>query len=173
MKPSPLKNGKNKRKIVYLNSRALSRGLWRTLWHTCYVMGRNLAIGFLDKICFFFVFFCFYIFYICVFVFCGECGCICMNRICVADISCDYSDWMRAMNAYEWLYGPYLYDYHLYYPAHQCVITDIISVCLAIRECTWVCTTYKYIFFFLSFYYSNCSYCIFLWSNKSLIWCLR
>ncbi len=23
-----------------------------------------------------------------------------------------------------WLYGPYLYDYHLYYLAHQYVITD-------------------------------------------------
>ncbi len=30
------------------------------------------------------------------------------------------------MNAYEWLYGPYLYDYHLYYPAYQYVITDIL-----------------------------------------------
>ncbi len=55
------------------------------------------------------------------------------------------------------LYGPYLYDYHLYYPAHQCVITDYyhqsvwmsgnISVCLAIRVCAWECTTYKAIVF--------------------------
>ncbi len=145
--------------------------------------GRNLAIGFLDKICVFFCFVFFTFFYICVFVFCGECGCICMNSICVADISCDYSDWMRAMNAYEWLYGPYLYDYHLYDPAHQCVITDIltavwmwmadnISVCLAIRECTWVCTTYKYIFFFLSFI-TQLFLLYFFVSNKSLIWCLR
>ncbi len=36
-----------------------------------------------------------------------------------------------------------------------------ISVCLAIRECMRVCTTYKAIFFFLSLYYSNYSYCIF------------
>ncbi len=38
-----------------------------------------------------------YMFFICVCVFCGECGCICMISICVADISCDYSDWMRAI----------------------------------------------------------------------------
>ncbi len=84
--------------------------------------------------------------------------------------------WYRAitMNADRplWLYGPYLYDYHLNYPTHQCVITDIqqsvwmfgdISVCLAIRACTWVCTTLhtKLFFFYLSFYCSNYSYCIF------------
>ncbi len=78
-------------------------------------------------------------------------------------ISCDYSDWMTAitMNAdrhYE-LYGPYLYDYHLYYPTHQCVITDYqqflwmfvnISVCLEIRVGMWVCTTYKAFFYLFS-----------------------
>ncbi len=56
------------------------------------------------------------------------------------------------------LYGPYLYDYHLNYPAHQCVITDYqqsvcifgyISVCLAIRVCMWVCTAYIQSYFCL------------------------
>ncbi len=34
----------------------------------------------------------FKMFNICVCVFCGECGFICMISICVAGISCDYSD---------------------------------------------------------------------------------
>ncbi len=75
-----MRQWEKKLQIVYLNSGALSRGLWRTLWHTCHVMGRNLAIGFLEKINLFFN-----IFNICVCVFCGECGCICMISICVAD----------------------------------------------------------------------------------------
>ncbi len=40
--------------------------------------GQNLAISFLDKINPF-------SFFLCIFVFCGECGCICMISICVAD----------------------------------------------------------------------------------------
>ncbi len=43
--------------------------------------GRNLAIGFLDKINLFFFFYT-----VCVYVFCGECGCICIISICVANI---------------------------------------------------------------------------------------
>ncbi len=82
MRPSPPKKWKQNQEIVYLNSCALSRGLWRTLWHTCHVMGRNLVIGFLDKI----NLFVFKISNICVCVFCGEYGCIYMISICVADI---------------------------------------------------------------------------------------
>ncbi len=68
------------------------------------------------------------------------------------------------MNAYKWLYGPYLYDYHLYYPTYQCVITDILTAisvnvwpyqCMSGNQSMYVCTKYKVIFFlsfFLSFF---------------------
>ncbi len=55
-------------------------------------------------------------------------------------ISRDYSDWMRAMNAYEWLYGPYLYDYHLYYRTSVCDYWHINRnqcECLAISVYVW------------------------------------
>ncbi len=80
MRPSP---PKIKRKLVYLNFGAFSRGLWRTLWRTCHVMGAELSDRLFGQNTLFFFFF--YIFNICVCVFCGECCCICMISICVAD----------------------------------------------------------------------------------------
>ncbi len=135
MRPSPQK----KRKIVYLNSGALSRGLWRTRWRTCHLMWRNLAIGFLDKINLFFSQFFIYV-YMC---FVGNVTVTVWLASVWLIISCDHSDWMMAisMNADRplWLYGPYLYDYHLYYPAHQCVwlltINSNQCECLAISVC--------------------------------------
>ncbi len=38
------------KKMCLFESGMLSRGLWNMLWRTCHLMGRNLAIGFLDKI---------------------------------------------------------------------------------------------------------------------------
>ncbi len=97
----------------------LALSLWRTLWSTCHVMGRNLTIGFLDKINLFF----FSTFLICVCVFCGECGFICMIIICVADISCDYPDWMRAITMND-------------YMAHICMII----ICITPHIIVWLLT---------------------------------
>ncbi len=114
--------------------------------------GWKLAIGFLDKIN---LLLFFQMFYISVCVFCGECGCICMISICVDESA------VITMNAYEWLHGPYLYDYNLYYTTHQCVIINSNQCeCLAISVYVREYSTYNAIFF-LSFYYSNYSYCIF------------
>ncbi len=122
---------------------ALSR-LWSKLWRTCHLMGRTLATGFLDKITFFFNFF-----YTCAFVFCGECGCICMISICVADDQL----WLLWLNdGYQYECWSAIMDYmaHIYMiiiciKAHQHVITDYyhqsvwmfghICVCLAIGVC--------------------------------------
>ncbi len=92
------------------------------------------------------------------FVFCGECGFICMTIIRVADNQL----WLLRLNdGYQYECWSAIMDYK----AHICmiiirithVITDYyqqfvwisgnISVCLAIR----VCTTFKAVF--LSFYY--------------------
>ncbi len=65
MKPPPPKIVKKKRQIVYLNSRALSRGLWRTLWSTCHVMRAELSDWLFGQnkpffiICFWYVCVCF------------------------------------------------------------------------------------------------------------------
>ncbi len=58
------------------------------------------------------------------------------------------------MNAYELLYGPYLYDYRLYY-THQCVITDIltaISVNIWQHQCMYVSMYYIQNFLFISYF---------------------
>ncbi len=75
------------------------------------------AIGFLDKInLVFFFFWFFYVFFagnVAVSVWLAS---VWMNQL-----------WLLWLNeGYEWLYGPYLHDYHLYY-THQCVITDILT----------------------------------------------
>ncbi len=54
------------------------------------------------------------------------------------------------MNAYEWLYGPYLYDYNLYYTAHQCVIInsnqcECLAISVYVRE--YVLHTTQFFFF--------------------------
>ncbi len=76
------------------------------------------------------------------------------------------------------LYGPYLYDYHLNYPTHQCVILNRNQCeCKAISVYVWQSEyVHEYVlaylqsnFFFISLYYSNYSYCIFWWVNKSLM----
>ncbi len=75
--------------------------------------GRNVAIGFLDKINFF-------IFYLCVFVFCGECGCICMISICVDENKL----WL------VWLNDGYPYEFRsaiMDYIAHICMIIICIT----------------------------------------------
>ncbi len=103
---------KKKRKIVIW--------IWHSLTRAVTYLSSD-GLGFLDKIFFFFN-----IFNICVCVFCGECGCICMISFCV-----DESAVITLNEGYEWLYGPYLYHYHLYYPARQCVITDIsTAICV-------------------------------------------
>jgi len=96
-------------------------GFWRSLsWGICPQMGAELGDRLFGQNNLFFKM------YIC--VFCGECGCICVISICVADnqlwlmTEWGLSLWMP-IGHYR-LYGPYLYDYHLYYPAHKCVITD-------------------------------------------------
>ncbi len=80
------------------------------------------------------------------------------------------------------LYGPYQYDYQLNYPSHQCVIINSYRCeCLAISVYVWqseyvlecvreYVLAYIQSYFFISFYYSNYSYCsLFLWANKSPI----
>ncbi len=98
---------------------------------------------------------------VCVCVFCGECGCICMFSICVADSQL----WLL------WLNERYHYERWsavMDYMAHICMIiiciishisvwlltiinnvwmSGNISVCLAFRVCMWLCTTYEAIFF--------------------------
>ncbi len=127
-------------KIVYFNSGALARLLWRT----CHLMGAELSNRLFGQNKPFV--FCF--FYMCVFhtyMFVSFVAVSVWFCICVADNQCvltltewQLSEWM--LISHYGLYGPYLYDYHLYYPAHQCVITDYyhqlvwmsgnISVCL-------------------------------------------
>ncbi len=90
-------------------------------------------------------------------MFCGECGCICMTSICVADNQL-WLLWLNDGYHYEfWLaimdYMAHIYMIIICITAHQRVIADYyhqsvwmsgnISVCLVIRVCTWVCTTYK------------------------------
>ncbi len=158
MRPSnPKKVYKKQAEIVYLNSGALSQGLWRTLWCTCHLMGVELSDRLFgqNKLClsqhFIYVYVCF------------------VRNVAISQwlasvwliISCDYSDWMTAitMNADRSLmdYMAHICMIIIYITTHQCVITDYyqqfvwmsgnISVCLAIRLSTWVCTTYKTIFF--------------------------
>ncbi len=96
-------------------------------------------------------------------MFFGECGCICMISICVADNQL----WLL------WLDEGYeCRSAIMDYMAHICMIiiwitphisvwflsnssqvwmSGHISVCLAIRVCTWVCTTYKAMFFIYLF----------------------
>ncbi len=98
------------------------------------------------------------------FVFCGECGCICMISICVTDNSAyDY----RLYDSYQYEcwsaidYMAHPYDYHLYYSTLTCDYYDeqsvwmsgIINVCLAIR-CIDIQSQFTFSRFF-SFYYSN------------------
>ncbi len=62
---------------------------------TCHLMGAELSYRFFGQNKPFYLYIYIYIYIymcICVCVFCGEYGFICMNDICVADISCDYSD---------------------------------------------------------------------------------
>ncbi len=105
----------------------------------------NLAMGFLDKIYLFFQHFS------CVFVFCGECGCICMIGICVAD--------NQLITLTEWQHQYECWSAIMDHMAHICMIIIcvtlhismwlltiinnlceclVISVCLAIRVCMWV-----------------------------------
>ncbi len=68
-----------------------------------------------------------YIFHMCVFLFCGECGCICMISICVTDNQCVISVCMAAisMNADRPLLTIWpICMIIICITAHQCVITD-------------------------------------------------
>ncbi len=78
MRPSPQK----KRKIVYLNSGSLAGAVTHAVTYLS-SDGAELSDRLFgqNKPFFFFLY-----------VFCGECDCICMISICVADISCDHSD---------------------------------------------------------------------------------
>ncbi len=70
------------------------RNVFIWIWHALaravtyrHLMGaRNLRSAFWDKINFFEYIFLTFVIYVFV-VFCGECGCICMISICVADNS--------------------------------------------------------------------------------------
>ncbi len=81
MRPSPPKKRKKAKHCLFEFWRSLAVAVTHAGTHLLSDGGRNLAIGFLDKINLFFP----NIFHICVFVFYGECGCICMISICVAD----------------------------------------------------------------------------------------
>ncbi len=110
MRPSQKKSGK------------LFIWIWRSFARAVTYLssdGAELSDRLLDKNkpYFFFLHFS----YICMCVLWGMC-CICMISFCV-----DESAVITLNEGYEWLYGPYLYHYHLYYPAHQCVITDILT----------------------------------------------
>ncbi len=130
MRPSPQKSGGKKAEKLFIWILALSRNgcdapvIW---W------GRDLVICFFPPT--FFIFVC--LSFVAVSVWLASVWLI---------ISCDYSDWMTAITMKAdrplWLYGPYLYDYHLYYWL-TVWMSGHISVCLAIR----VCTTYKAFFF--------------------------
>ncbi len=115
MRPPPPKKWKqNAGKYVFWIL-ALSRGLWRS-----HLIRAELSDRLLEKI----ILFLFIFFNICVCVFCGECGCISVITICVDDNQL-WLLWLNegSMNADWplWLYGQYLYDYHLYYPANHIV----------------------------------------------------
>ncbi len=159
----PKQKSEKKADNCLFESGALSWGLWHTLWRTCHLMGGGLIDQLFGQNNPFL--FCFNIVYVC---FVGNVAVSVWLAYVWLIISCDYSDWIglslwMPIGCYG-LYGPYLYDYHLYYPTHQCVIINSNQwECLAIRVCTWVCTSLhtKLFFLFLSFYYSNFSYCIF------------
>ncbi len=134
MKPPPPKKQKNR---LFEYSRSLARAVAHAVTYLSSdgaelsdrLFGQNKPFYFFN------------IFNICVCVFCGECGFICMISICVADNQL-LLIWLN--EGYEWLYGPYLYDYHLYYRTSVCDYWHINST-LTIRAYT----TYKAIFIFI------------------------
>ncbi len=72
-----------------------------------------------------------------------------------------FSLWRHIIKPYEFSNHNTLIVFHWWIILNIYLNINIyISVCLAIRICTWVCTTYKAIYF-LYFYYSNYSYCMF------------
>ncbi len=87
--------------------------------------GRNLAIGFLDKINLFIYLF-FNICNICVCVFCGERGFICMISSVWLIVSCDYSEWGQ----YECRSAV------MDYMAHICMII----ICIMLHISVWLLT---------------------------------
>ncbi len=111
--------------------------------------------------------FCFNIVYVC---FVGNVAVSVWLAYVWLIISCDYSDWIglslwMPIGCYG-LYGPYLYDYHLYYPTHQCVIINSNQwECLAIRVCTWVCTSLHTKLFFLFLFITQICLIVFFYGQ--------
>ncbi len=133
----------------------------------------------------------FFFLYICVFVFCGECGCICMTSICVADNQL-WLLWLNDSYHYEcwsslWTIWPISIWLSSLLP-HTSVCDywlSTISVnvwqyqCMSVNQSMYVSMYYIQSFFLIYFYYSNYSYCMnfcqnlaILVVNKSHIWCL-
>ncbi len=116
MRPPPPPQNVKKSGKLFIWILALS--LARAVMYLSSNGGQNLAISFLDKINFFFL--CFI--YRC---FVGNVAVsVWLASVWLISAVITLTEWRLSLwmpIGHYGLYGPYLYDYHLYYPAHQCV----------------------------------------------------
>ncbi len=138
-----------KRTIVFWTLARSLRAVTHAVTYLSSDGGRNLSISFLDKIILF------YFVSISLSVCCGECGCICMISIGVADNQL-WLLWLNraiTMNADRmlWTIWPISVWLSSVLPhTSVCIINSYQCECLAIRVCTWVCTSlHTKLFFFL------------------------
>ncbi len=161
MKPPP-QNSKKKSGKLFIWILALS--LWRTLWSTCHVMGRNLAIGFLDKINLFFSMFLIYM-YVC---FVGNVALsLWLSSVWLISAVITLTEWGLSLWMTIWPISVWLSSVlprtsvcdYWHINSNQCE-------CLTISVYVWQSENVReYVLYtkhFFSFYYSNYSSCIFL-----------
>ncbi len=168
MRPSPQKSEKKAKHCLF----EFWRSLAMAVTHLLSDGGRNLAIGFLDKINLFFPTFFIYV-YLC---FMGNVAVSVWLASVWLIISCDYSDWMTAINMNAdwplWNIWPISVWLSSLFPRTSVCDYWLLSTicvnfwqyqCISGYQSMYVSMYFiqSNFFLFLSFYYSNESYCIF------------